>query len=73
MADPDMEIRIYPEKKMVEALTYQQDGLGIFQRVYPSEGMVCPQLKVQLNRFLGQWLRNLEQQGFGKVGGLKDD
>ena len=40
MADPDMEIRIYPEIKYAEALTYQLDGLGIFQRVYPEPGKV---------------------------------
>jgi len=34
MADPDMEIRIFPQLKMAEALTFQQDNLGIFQRVY---------------------------------------
>ena len=26
MADPDMEINVYPEMEMAEALTFQQDG-----------------------------------------------
>ena len=64
MADPDMEIAIYPEMKMAEALTYQQDGLGIYQRVYPEPGFINPKLKKQLNSFLNQWLNNLKNQGF---------
>lgn len=64
MADPDMEIAIFPKRKMAEALTYQQDGLGIFQRVYPEPGKVNPKLKKQLNIFLNQWLNNLKKQRF---------
>ena len=63
MADPDMEIRIYPEIKYAEALTYQLDGLGIFQRVYPEPGKVYPKLKRELNKFLNQWLKNCIDQG----------
>lgn len=64
MADPDMEIKIYPETKMAEALTYQQDGLGIYQKVYPEPGKVYPKLKKQLNSFLNKWLSNIKMQGF---------
>jgi hypothetical protein len=64
MADPDMEIRIYPYAGFVEALTYQQDSLGIYQVVYPEPGKVYPKLKKDLNRFLNQWLSNLIDQGF---------
>jgi hypothetical protein len=64
MADPDMEIAIYPEMKMAEALTYQQDSLGIFQRVYPEPGFVDVRAKKELNLFLNQWLGNLKKQGF---------
>ena len=63
MADPDMEIRIYPEIKYAEALTYQLDGLGIFQQVYPEPGKVYPKLKHELNQFLNQWLKNCIDQG----------
>ena len=65
MADPDMEICIHPKLKMAEALTYQLDSLGIFQRVYPEPGKVNIKLKEQLNKFLNQWLTNLINQGFG--------
>ena len=63
MADPDMEIRIYPEIKYAEALTYQLDGLGIFQRVYPEPGKVCPRINREFNQFLNQWLKNCIDQG----------
>ncbi len=63
MADPDMEIKIHKKMKMAEALTYQQDGLGIFQKVYPEPNMVCPRLKKELNQFLNQWLTNIINQG----------
>lgn len=64
MADPDMEIRIYPDLKAVEALTYQQDGLGIYQVVFPEPGKVYPKVKKELNIFLNRWLSNLIDQGF---------
>lgn len=64
MADPDMEIRIYPALKAAEALTYQMDSLGIYQVVFPEPGKVYPKLKKDLNRFLNQWLTNLIDQGF---------
>jgi len=65
MADPDMEIRVYliPGWEKAEALTYQQDGLGIYQEVYPAPGKVYPKLKKDLNNFLNQWLKNCINQG----------
>lgn len=66
MADPDMEIRVNVDLKMAEALTFQQDGLGIYQVVYPEPGKVYPKLKQELNSFLRQWLKNIKAQGFEK-------
>lgn len=67
MADPDMEIRVIPEMQSVEALTYQLDSMGIFQRVYPEPNKVDPKVKKELNSFLGKWLTNLIQQRFKLV------
>lgn len=64
MADPDMEVAIYPEMKMAEALTYQQDSLAIYNVVYPKQNLVNVKLKKELNLFLNQWLDNLKIQGF---------
>jgi len=69
MADPDMEIRIIPDKHMIEALSFRQDNGGIYYRVYSDDGtLVNPALKDDLNSFLGQWLQNLIDQGFPNNG-----
>jgi uncharacterized protein YqiB (DUF1249 family) len=59
MADPDMEVRIYPEQKMAEALTFQNSYLGIYQEVYPEAGKYYPKLKKELNEFLSDWLKTM--------------
>ena len=64
MADPDMEIRIVPSMNMVEALTFQQDSMGIYQQVYLEDGRFNPTVKRELNNFLNFWLKNLVDQGF---------
>lgn len=56
---PDMEIQIFPAQKMAEALTFQNDYLGIYQEVYPEPGKYYPKLKKELNTFLNDWLRNM--------------
>lgn len=65
--DPDMELMVYPDRWMAEALTYQ-DSM-IYQEVYTAEAgktMVRPRLKNELNRFLKLWLSNIKKQGFLK-------
>jgi len=65
VADPDMEIKIHPELKMVEALTYQ-DSYG-YRRVYPDSenpNLINVTAKVSLNKFLAFWLKNIITQGF---------
>ncbi len=65
MADPDMEIKIYPEPLGgAEALTYQMDSMGIYQQVYPEPGKYIPRLRKDLNSFLSKWTNNLIHQGF---------
>lgn len=65
MADPDMQIAIH-KHGMAEALTYQQDNLGIYQEVYdtfPNPKQMKTRLKKELNSFLNQWLTNCLSQG----------
>jgi len=57
VADPDMVIRIYPARKMAEAMTYQ-DFFG-YKVVYNPNGSYSPQQKKSQNAFLLQWLNNL--------------
>ena len=42
---------------------YQQALPPIYNVVYPGPGQVIPRLRIELNNFLAQWLRNLEMQG----------
>jgi len=68
MADPDMMIRIIPVMHSIEALTYQLDSMGIFQRVYSEDfTKVNPRMKKELNAFLEKWLINLIAQRFKLV------
>lgn len=60
VADPDMEIEVWPSRKMAQALTYQ-DTYG-FKMVYPEPGKVYPKLQKELNTFLGTWLTNCINQ-----------
>ncbi|MDP2217153.1 MAG: DUF1249 domain-containing protein [Methanolobus sp.] len=64
MADPDMQIRIIPKMRSIEALTFQQDNMGIYREVYPDANHINPKAKKELNAFLEMWLRNLIKQGF---------
>ncbi len=69
MAEPDMKIRIYPETKMAEAMTYQYSYFGQYQQVYPiidGKEMLDYELKKKLNSVLLKWLTTLNQQGFTK-------
>ena len=63
--DPDMEIRVFPDLKMVEALTLQNQFA--FSRVYPDPERPTafyPKVKKELNSFLAFWLKNIMSQGF---------
>ncbi len=59
MADPDMQVWIHPDHKEAEAMTFQNDYLGIFQEVYPEPGKYRPKLKEELNAFLNDWLKTI--------------
>ena len=63
MADPDMEIRVIPDMKMAEALTWRNDYVGKTSVVYPEPGKVYPKIKADLNKFLAIWLKNIAEQG----------
>ena len=67
VADPDMEIAINFEYKIVYPITYQ-DSFG-YQEAYEFDKTgkaisVNEKVKRELEEFFGQWLRNLKMQGF---------
>lgn len=62
IADPDMEVAVFPDDRLAEALTYQDTFT--YEVAYP-DGETLPDLEVhaRLNEFLEQWLNNLLEQG----------
>ena len=58
MADHDVEVKINAEKEEAEALSFQNDYLGIYQTVY-EDGNCNMKLKKDLNIFLDDWLSNI--------------
>lgn len=62
LADPDMELAVYPQQEKAEALAYQDTYC--YRRVYSDDGAtVDARAKRELNGFLNQWLTNLINQG----------
>jgi uncharacterized protein YqiB (DUF1249 family) len=67
--DPDMQLRVFPEEKRVEVLTYQD--LYRYDQVYIQEGVFKAGLKLRLDSFLSFWLDNLLEQGHTAVSDAK--
>jgi len=62
IADPDMQIAVYIDRTMAEALTYREAYM--FNSVYsPDRSKVDILAKRDLNNYLNTWLGNLIMQG----------
>jgi len=61
IADPDMEVAVYPSRLHAEALSYQDSYM--YQTVLLDAGQIDTKLQKELNTFLMQWLTNLMHQG----------
>lgn len=62
VADPDMEVMVYPKLEIAEALSYH-DSFS-YRTIYSDDnGTEDIKAKRELNAFLDQWLSNLIQQG----------
>ena len=65
ICDPDMEVLIHQKMKMAEAMTYQQNNLGIYRIVYSEDRKKVNLIaKKELNNFLNKWLSNLLTQNY---------
>lgn len=68
MRDPDMTFSVDRETGTVHPMSYQQDFLGIYQEVYRpgNDGklLYSPRLRIDLDEFLWQWLKNIHEQGY---------
>lgn len=62
VADPDIEIRVYPDRKRAEPMVYQDQHER--KVVYPEPGKVNLKVKNELCVFLDKWLNELSLQGF---------
>ena len=65
ISDPDMTVRVYMDRQMAEALSYQ-DTFG-YRKVYTQgkhNTWVNTNAKRELNHFLNFWLQNLKSKGF---------
>ena len=60
IADPYMQIAVYPERNAIEALTFQD--WWSYQEVYPASDWVNRCLLKDLNNFLRMWLKNCIDQ-----------
>lgn len=72
MADPDMEVKVDVAARTAFGMAYQLDGLGVYQAAEDRPGHVNAELRRELTSFLQKWLKNMEEQGFYKIGrGIK--
>lgn len=66
--DPDMTFAVDHDSQTVEPFTYQNDFFPIYQRVYTTDEngtrLFSPRLRKELDSFLHDWLKNIQEQGF---------
>lgn len=68
MRDPDMTFSVNDETGTVCPLTYQLDGMGVYQEVFRrgDDGRIlyAPRMLTDLDAFLMAWSKNIIEQGF---------
>jgi uncharacterized protein YqiB (DUF1249 family) len=57
-------VRLYNDVKMAEIICWDQHRNWLPQYSYPNKNMYHPDEKLELNRFLGDWLAFCRKQGF---------
>jgi len=60
---PRMQVRLYHDASMAEVLSYQNEKRFEGRYQYPNPAMRMPDEKLQLNRFLADWLDHCLQYG----------
>ncbi|MFP6846400.1 MAG: DUF1249 domain-containing protein [Thalassolituus sp.] len=60
---PSMQVRLYHDASMAEVLSYQNQHRFDGRYKYPNPQMRLPDEKVQLNRFLADWLDHCLRHG----------
>lgn len=62
-----MQVRMYHDASVAEVLCYQQQGRFDGRYDYPNVHMRQPDEKIQINRFLAEWLQHCLRHGRAKV------
>ena len=60
---PSMNVRLYHDASMAEVLSYQNQHKFEGRYQYPNPQMRMPDEKIQLNKFLADWLEHCLQHG----------
>ncbi|MEK9714200.1 MAG: DUF1249 domain-containing protein [Thalassolituus sp.] len=60
---PSMQVRLYHDVSMAEVMSYQNQHRFEGRYQYPNPQMRMPDEKIQLNRFLADWLDHCLQHG----------
>lgn len=60
---PSMDVRLYHDASMAEVLSYQNQHRFEGRYQYPNPQMRMPDEKIQLNRFLADWLEHCLRHG----------
>lgn len=68
MCDPDLTFSVDSEAGTIEPQTFQNDYMGLYQRVYKQDDegrtLYSRRLRIDLDEFLWQWLKNIAMQGY---------
>ena len=70
MADPDMEFSINHNEGRIIPRTFKNDYVGLYQEVFTVQDgrrVYSPGLLRELDQFMWQWLKNIEDQGFKAI------
>jgi uncharacterized protein YqiB (DUF1249 family) len=60
---PSMSVRLYHDASMAEVMSYQNQHRFEGRYQYPNPQMRLPDEKIQLNKFLADWLDHCLQHG----------
>lgn len=60
---PSMKVRLYHDARMAEVVAWERHRVAKGRYDYPNDSMYHRDEKVQLNRFLGEWLNLCLAQG----------
>ena len=67
MRDPEVMFAVDKANGIIEPLSFRNDYLGVYQEVYiqrDGKTLYSHRLRSELDDFLWQWLRTIQEQGF---------